>query len=313
MRKELVKRKETPKTIGDCFNEFHIVKKAELLNDKYCVSEFTHFCNLVDRDFSSDVKTLNYTTIALYIEKMNLLHYKSASINHYLSAVRTVLYFFMNNGWLENFKISLVKCQEEKLKTYSEQELAYLCKKPNKNASFTEWRSWAIISFLIATGCRASTLNAIERNDIDFKNQEVTYRHLKNKKVSIIPLSNAIIKSLNDFNQVFDLSESKYLFCEVNLDKMTVGALEKSISIYCKKRNVEYKGIHTFRHTFASLWIRANGNPMTLQKFLTHSTLDMTRKYIHLFSDTMRKDLEIYNPLDNLKQNSREYKITKCV
>ncbi|MCU5086357.1 tyrosine-type recombinase/integrase [Bacillus cereus] len=41
---------------------------------------------------------------------------------------------------------------------------------------------------------------------------------------------------------------------------------------------------HTFRHTFAEYCLLNNGDVMTLQKILGHSSIKMVRKYINMTS-----------------------------
>ena len=59
---------------------------------------------------------------------------------------------------------------------------------------------------------------------------------------------------------------------------------------------------HTFRHTFATSWLRNGGSEFALQSALGHSSLDMTRRY----SSTVRsEDAAVehrrVSPADNLK------------
>jgi integrase/recombinase XerD len=54
------------------------------------------------------------------------------------------------------------------------------------------------------------------------------------------------------------------------------------------KIKVAKSGLHTFRHTFSVEFIRAGGDAFTLQRILGHSTLDMTRKYVHLAKTDLR-------------------------
>ncbi|MCR3761907.1 site-specific integrase, partial [Clostridium felsineum] len=57
-------------------------------------------------------------------------------------------------------------------------------------------------------------------------------------------------------------------------------------------------------HTFAKKWILSGGDIFRLQKILSHSTLDMVRVYVDMFTSDLQKDFSTFNPLDQLKQKS---------
>jgi integrase/recombinase XerD len=65
------------------------------------------------------------------------------------------------------------------------------------------------------------------------------------------------------------------------------------------------KSIHLYRHTFAKLSILNGIDPLRLQKLLGHSTLDMTRKYINLFGIDLKKDIDKFNPLEQLHREQK--------
>lgn len=50
-------------------------------------------------------------------------------------------------------------------------------------------------------------------------------------------------------------------------------------------------GFHGLRHTFASHFMMAGGNILTLQKILGHSSVNVTMKYAHLAPDYMREEI----------------------
>ena len=76
-----------------------------------------------------------------------VLHLKSTldndvSINSYLRDLITTFHFFMNEGYLSHFKMQAIKVDKSHIKTYNENELQLLLKKPNvKKCSFTEYCS----------------------------------------------------------------------------------------------------------------------------------------------------------------------------
>lgn len=59
-------------------------------------------------------------------------------------------------------------------------------------------------------------------------------------------------------------------------------------------------GPHTFRHTFAVEFIRNGGDAFTLQRLLGHSTLDMTRRYVHLAKSDLAAAHKRFGPADKL-------------
>ena len=48
-----------------------------------------------------------------------------------------------------------------------------------------------------------------------------------------------------------------------------------------------------------------------LQKILGHSTLEMTKRYVKLFSDDIKEDYDKYSPLDTIKRNGKRTQLVK--
>ena len=67
-----------------------------------------------------------YKDFVLYL-KAN--HHNDVSINSYLRDLITTLHFFMNEGWLPNFKMQAIKADKPQIETYIEAELKLLLKK----------------------------------------------------------------------------------------------------------------------------------------------------------------------------------------
>lgn len=57
---------------------------------------------------------------------------------------------------------------------------------------------------------------------------------------------------------------------------------------------------HTFRHTFAKLFIINGGNTLALQNLLGHSTLEMVRHYVNLWGTDLQAMHRQYSPVDRL-------------
>lgn len=316
-KRTIKKSSDANKVLLDtAFEEFIAEKEAHNLSDATIESyeqSFKKFKNILE-DHSLD--SINQSTIYKWIALMKHDGIKYTSINHYLRDIRTFLNWCMaiDREYIKpKFKIELLKGQEEALKTFTVEEQELLIEKPRKKDTFAEWRTWAIVNYVLGTGNRASTVCNIKINDINFSKREIVLTHTKNNKAQIIPLSSSLETVLKEYIRIWrkDANPNAYLFCNVGEDQLTTNALRHSFGRYCESRGVDKTNIHGLRHSFAKGWIKNNGNTFALQKMLGHSTLDMTRKYVNLFSEDIKEDFDTFNPLDNLKKSVSRRKSVK--
>lgn len=240
---------------------------------------------------------------------------KPTTLNHYLRDIRAFVYWCQNHEYIrEKFKIKLVTQQQTIKETYTDEELAKLLARPSKNASYVEWRSWAIVNWILATGHRASTVASITLGALNFRKGEIYVEQTKTNKAYITPMSSSLSTVIKEFIKMWrsDARNEDYLFANVGDMPLTVDALKHSIRKYNLDRDVNKTSVHALRHTFAKEWIRNTGDVFRLQKLLGHSTLEMTRNYVNMFDEDLKEGFDTYNPLDNIKKNaSRTQKIKK--
>jgi integrase/recombinase XerD len=240
-----------------------------------------------------------------------------ASINHYLREVRAFLYWAMEKDYVPSkFKIKLISEHDTIPTTYTDEEMHRLLTKPAKNASFVEWRNWASISWMFATGNRAATVCNVKLCDLDFTRKEIVIRYTKTRTPQILPMSTALSYVLKDYMRKWrhGAGDKAYLFPNISDEKLTVGALEQSVRDYNHRHGVKTTSVHAFRHTFAKNWIINTGDVFRLQKMLGHKTLEMTRRYVNLFGEDLKIGFDSYNPLDRQKgTRNRRQEIKRAV
>ena len=65
-------------------------------------------------------------------------------------------------------------------------------------------------------------------------------------------------------------------------------------------------GRHIYRNTFAKIWILNGGDAFRLQKILGHSSIEMTKRYIEMYSDDLRVNMEELNPIYSIIKNNKK-------
>lgn len=313
MGKKLIERSAgyEEMTLDEAFEEYILEKKALNLAEKSISNyELIYFVFRRDMEVTEYVycDDIDNKVIQRWITKLKR-RIKVESINSYLTGMRAFLYWCMDEerGYIKRkFKIQKLRKQEAPPKHYTEEEVALMLEKPAKTATFGEWRSWAIVNFILGTGARAGTVCKVKIQDIDFINKEICYEHTKNNKALVIPLSPTLETALKEYIRMWRRKApvNNLLFPTISNTAFTSKELWYSTRRYFQKRGIEKTSVHGLRHTFAIGWVRNNGNVFVLQKILGHQTLEMTRKYVKLYGNDIKSDFELYSPLDTVKRNN---------
>lgn len=223
------------------------------------------------------------------------------SINSYLRHVRAFIYYLQENGYVNDFKIHLIKADKPIKETYTDAELEILLKKPDfKKASFGEIRTWAFINFLCGSGQRLRTCINVKIQDVDFANFTITLRQQKNRIQAIIPLSKTLADVLIKWLDIRGGNPDDFLFCTEYGEQLTDKGVQTAVYRYNHNHGVDKTSIHAFRHSFAKSWVMSGGDIFRLQKILGHSTLEVTKGYVNLFGQDLQQNYEQFNPLDRL-------------
>ncbi|MCQ6276790.1 tyrosine-type recombinase/integrase [Bacillus sp. V3B] len=231
---------------------------------------------------------------------------KATTINTYMRATRSFLYFAMRENYLIKFEINLIKADKKQKELYTEEEIMKLIKKPNiRECGFVEHRNWVLVNYLLETCNRLNTVLNLKVHDIDLENGIVILTTTKNRKVQYNPISEHIVKVLTEYIRVYRLEKDDYLFINELGEQMTRNSMQHAIARYNKKRGVEKTSIHAFRHTFAKHYITSGGDAFKLQPLLGHSTLDVTLNYVNLYSEDLKEGFDRHSIIANYTENPK--------
>lgn len=317
MKKKLIKmqqqiEEEDEITIEEGINLFY--KRCTIMNLR--PATIKHYKDIINYSFfafiykNDALNTITQEVINNYVVFLQNKGIKTTSINTNLRAIKTVLNYLQEEGYLKNKikikKIIIDDVDDEKNKTYSDAEIEKLLIKPNlKKCNFTEYRDWTITCLCVATGIRCSTVINIEKTDIDYVNGILYCRHTKNRKGQKIFLNETILKILMSYTKVLPDTE-KYLFPNSYGGKLLARSLTHSLAFYNKRRGVETTGIHKLRHYFAKKSILNGVDIFTLKTQLGHSNINILQDYVQILKEDIKKN-EKNNPLDQMLNKNKKY------
>ena len=227
---------------------------------------------------------------------------KVTSLNSRIRGLRVFFNFCVEREYMKPISVKLMKEEETIKEPYTDAELRRLLKRPESN-SWVEWRTWAAVNYLVATGNRASTVINIKISDVNFDEMTIRLVKVKNRRQQLIPLSPALKEILTDYLKTWEHTPGDYLFPSYEGNQLNLRSFQGSIRRYNISRGVTKTSVHLFRHTFAKNFILAGGGMVQLQVLLGHSTMDMTRHYVNIYGTDLKRNFELLNPLDNIKRS----------
>jgi integrase/recombinase XerD len=177
---------------------------------------------------------------------------------------------------------------------------------------FEEFRNYTIITLILSNGARCNTILNIKIEDVDLVEGYITYNTTKANKVVRVGLDRKAKRALAEYIKRWRTEDadgepiptSDYLFCNTYGEQFTRSGLNKAIANYNRRRGVEKTGIHLLRHTFAKNWITSGGDIISLSKVLTHSELEMVKRYSNLYGEDVKAEIETHSTLTKLRTRS---------
>lgn len=236
------------------------------------------------------------------------------TVNSYLRDFKAIMYYCMDNEWIERKKIVIKQAPIPIKNIYTDAEIKRLLVKPDVD-NFTYYRDWVIINYLLSTGNRVNTIVNLKVGDVNVREGYVNILVQKSGDITRIPLVKKCCRVLEEYIGFYRSDEDgeplwdEYLFCNQYGEKLSVGALQKSIANYNLSRGVNKTSIHLFRHTYAAEWIKEGGSTASLQKMLGHSTLNAVQHYLQIYGTDLQPLAEEFAPIN--KQQSKGGKTLK--
>lgn len=190
---------------------------------------------------------------------------------------------------------------KNKARCFTDEEISTILNYLNKrkSESFTGLRDYTIVCMLLGTGIRRAELLGITH----INKYYITVCG-KGKKIRQVPIAAALRSVLN----TYVIERNKIAVCDkliVTQDgrPMTVNGLRAVFTRLSKNTCIGGRrfSAHTFRHTYATSFLKNNGDLASLQQILGHADIATTSVYLHWNDETAKMANEKANPLNNFK------------
>ena len=230
--------------------------------------------------------------------------------NHYLRSYRAFGNFCEEEGYIPaGFKCPIKEVEPPPKDVYTNDEIKKLLKEPDLE-QHTAYRNYAIITLILTTGARANTIRNIRISDFNPDTGYISFNTTKTNKPTQIGLDPKCVYVLKRYIKrwrSYDFTTpSDYLFVNQDLEQISRGGLAKSIAEYNKDRGVNKTSLHLLRHTFAKNWITSGGDIITLAKVLTHSELEMVKRYANLYAADVKAEIQQHSTISQLKPKPKK-------
>lgn len=172
------------------------------------------------------------------------------------------------------------------------EEIKALFKAASRDPRY-RYRNMSILALALGSGLRAAEICRLQLGDILW--DEYALRVQGKNGPGLVPLTRETVRYLRLYVERERKTTTPYLFAHRN-KPLTTHSLSSWIRRQAKAAGIERPvGMHLLRHTFATHYLNAGGDPYTLQRILRHKSPNMTTRYLHFLTEDLRRRL---NPID---------------
>ncbi len=265
--------------------------------------EFYSF--IINLGEKADVQKIDRTVIRDYLAYLHSKGLKKTSISAKLSAVKSFFKFLAKFKIItSNPTIGFSLKTEKALPVFLEEDkIEKLMNLPNLKTD-EGVRDRAILEFLYSTGVRVSELCGLNIDDVDFSNETVRVLG-KGGKFRIVPFGRKAREALKEYLKIRDNfstqeqneDDRKALFVSKSGKRITKSEVYEIVSKYISAvADLERKGPHVLRHSFATHLLNHGADIMAVKELLGHSSLSTTQRYTHVTVEHLKKAYKLAHP-----------------
>ncbi|TPE67966.1 recombinase XerD [Halalkalibacterium halodurans] len=229
---------------------------------------------------------------------------KETTINARLRALRSFFGFLSDEGMIAQNPfddVGLIKQHKEIIQTFTRAQLREILSQADQG-TFTGVRDYTLMLLMVETGARVREVCDITINDIKWEDNQIKLNG-KGAKDRLVPFQKTMKRQLRKYMAVRGhVSVTDILFVNIDDKPLSRRRVQEIVAKYGRMANIKNVRCspHTFRHTFAKIAVQNGADVFALQAMLGHTSLEMVRNYVNLFSSDVFEKHKHFSPVENL-------------
>lgn len=281
------------------------VKNLAPLTISYYDDVLKDLRKLLDRQGVTEPRAVTREVLEKCIEDKRGGGVKDVTVERNFRGWRAFFNWMADSGYIPVSPAAGVRMKSEQrvIETFTKPQIRKLLDTPDRS-TFTGYRDYVLMSLLLDTGVRISEAEGIRVTDIAWSDRVIRV-YGKGRKERLVPFQLTLERHLREYINVRGPLEHDFLFVNIDNSPMKKRSMQQNIADYGRESGI--KGVrispHTFRHTFAKFYVMNGGDAFSLQKILGHTSLDIVRMYVNLFSVDVAKMHRKFSPLERLGED----------
>jgi len=234
---------------------------------------------------------------------------KTRTINHRIRCIKILFNHATKEGLIKENpteKLEMQKENAEPIQAFSNDQVRTLLAQPDKT-TFVGYRDYCMMLVLLDTGMRLKELIALTLDDVELDRGVIrlSAANTKGRKFREVYIQKRCTEALRTYLRYRGKAGVETDSFWISAD--SGGGLSRTDFQWRVRSYGRAAGIkgarcspHTFRHTFARMFISAGGDGLVLMQILGHTSMDMVRKYVNLWSIDKKRLHAKYSPVENL-------------
>lgn len=252
-----------------------------------------------------DIKKVTLNVLEKYVKEMRNSGKKRNTVNGRIKTLRVFFRILHAREYIPDNPatyLRLIKGPKTQIIPFSADQIINILAQPDKN-SCIGLRDYMIMQILLDTGIRLGELCNIRTSDIDIKNCSLFVRRGKGNKSRTVGFGKETRRTLVKYYSCINIHDNEiHLISNQSGQPLHPRSIQDRITLYAQNAGIRSVRCspHTFRHTFAKIFLMNDGDPYVLRDLLGHNSMSTVIIYLKLFREDLLKKYEGKSPVDTL-------------